>query len=151
MRYAPLKTRFFAQNIPEPNSGCWLWTGANDGHRGYGRLKLGKRKISSHRYSYEIHKGPIGDGLCVLHACDNPYCVNPDHLFVGTQQDNVDDKVRKNRQAKGLTSHAAKLSEAQVLEIRKDKRTHRACAAAFGVSKTTVRRIKSRAIWQHLE
>lgn len=78
----------------DPN-GCWVWTAYKDPN-GYGRFYHGKL---CHRISYEINVGPIDKGLCICHHCDNPGCVNPDHLFVGTHQDNMDDKKRKGRQA----------------------------------------------------
>ena len=74
---------------------CHQWTAYT--LNGYGRFRVGAKMIRSHRISYEIHRGPIPDGLCVLHECDNPTCVNPQHLFAGTHQDNADDKVAKGR------------------------------------------------------
>jgi len=107
--------RFEAQYMPEPMSGCWLWIGAvvdSD----YGDLKLGRRedgRISAHRFSYELHHGSIPKGLCVLHRCDTKICVNPDHLFLGTRNDNNQDMIRKGR-----ARTRAKLTKTQVAEIR---------------------------------
>lgn len=87
-------------SIPEPMSGCWLWLGtATPNRRGvdYGRLSVQGRSVRAHRYSYEAHKGAIQPGLNICHSCDNPLCVNPDHLFAGTHQDNADDRERKGR------------------------------------------------------
>lgn len=99
-----LRERFDAKWIPEPNSGCWLWLGALF-VSGYGWFQRGHRKqpgARANRISWELHRGPIPDGLCVLHRCDNPSCVNPDHLFIGTQLDNIADRDRKGRQARGV-------------------------------------------------
>lgn len=84
---------------PEPNSGCWLWLGATRGP--YGQTRRGGPgggpKVYAHRLSYEVNVGPIPDGLLVLHRCDTPRCVNPRHLFIGTDRENALDKVAKGR------------------------------------------------------
>lgn len=84
----------------QKTDGCWLWTKARDPH-GYAHLWVDKRLMGIHRFSYVLANGPIPDGLWVLHRCDVRHCVNPAHLFLGTPQDNVDDMVRKGRQAQG--------------------------------------------------
>lgn len=86
---------FRAKVVVDP-SGCHLWTGSTDSF-GYGSFSDGKRVVSTHRYSYRITKGTIPAGLCVLHACDNPPCCNPAHLWLGTKKDNAIDRERKGR------------------------------------------------------
>lgn len=96
-RTRSLAARFWAKVNKTPT--CWLWT-ANRLPKGYGVINVGGRAGSqqlAHRVSWELHFGPIPDGLWVLHRCDNPPCVRPDHLFLGTVQDNVDDMVTKGR------------------------------------------------------
>jgi len=83
------------QCLPGP---CWLWTGTRQ-HNGYGRILVDGRMRQAHRVSYELTFGPVPAGLQVCHKCDNPPCVNPDHLFVGTQSDNLFDQGRKGRNA----------------------------------------------------
>ena len=82
--------------MPEPNTGCWLWSGSIS-YRGYGLVTQDEKTRLAHRASYELHKGPIADGLFVCHKCDVPSCINPDHLFVGSQTDNMADARRKGR------------------------------------------------------
>lgn len=103
-----LKDRLERNYIPEPNSGCWLWL-ASENPRGYGQvwdIDEG-RAIVAHRASYKVFVGPIPEGARVLHKCDTPLCINPDHLFLGTQQDNLLDMATKGRgrkSKKGLPS-----------------------------------------------
>ena len=80
------------RSIPVPFSGCWLWTGCVDGKMGYGILELMERRLLAHRVSFEAFNGPIPESLHVLHKCDVPSCVNPNHLYAGTDQDNVNDR-----------------------------------------------------------
>jgi HNH endonuclease len=86
---------FFDNFIPEPMSGCWIWIKA--GQYGYGYMILNKKKIRAHRLSWIIHNGDIPEGLLVCHKCDVKCCVNPNHLFLGTGDDNMQDMIKKNR------------------------------------------------------
>lgn len=109
--------RFWAR--VEKSTGCWLWTGAQQ-YYGYGELSVGKnRHVRAHRYSYQLAYGPIPKGLVVCHRCDNPPCVRPDHLFLGTHRQNVLDKLGKRRHTWGDGHPNTRLSEAQVAEIRR--------------------------------
>lgn len=121
-RCGTLLERFNKKYMPEPNSGCWLWTGALSAYR-YGAIGAGKlcKLKRANRVSWQLFKGKIPAGLNVLHKCDTPLCVNPDHLFLGTQEDNVHDMENKKRgyHKKGSAHSGAKLIEAEVLAIRK--------------------------------
>jgi len=119
-----LNDRFKKHVFPEPNTGCWLWAGSMTQY-GYGDMtysipnengKIIEKHLFAHRYSYLIHKGDPKD-LFVCHTCDVRCCVNPDHLFLGTRQDNNNDKILKGRGAKGENVGTARLKEYQVIEI----------------------------------
>ena len=87
---------FLSNYIPVPESGCWLWLGGTSRH-GYGQLGGHRKNVLAHRAFYVAHKGEMPAGVCVCHKCDTPLCVNPDHMFLGTQKDNAIDRERKNR------------------------------------------------------
>lgn len=139
------------------NTACWIWIGSY-GSTGYGRFWDGTRDTSAHRYSYTLHYGEIPDGLWVLHRCDNPTCVRPDHLFLGTRQDNVDDMIAKNRHRQGHcpageSNPSAKLTESDVLTIRAMAQAgtrQKLIAEQFGVSPTLIEKITSRSVWKHI-
>lgn len=105
----------FWERVNKTNS-CWIWTG--QAPNGYGRIDRSTGSYSSHRVSWELHFGRVPEGMHVLHKCDNPLCVNPEHLFLGSQVDNNTDKISKSRQAKGEDFPHAKLTEEKVREIR---------------------------------
>jgi hypothetical protein len=142
-----------ALSIPEPNSGCWLWLGYGC-HKGYGRIYEGKRPIRAHRASWTVHRGTIPGGMHVCHRCDNRCCVNPDHLFLGTNADNQRDKVRKGRHVAGISrghsNGASKLTEENVLEILASKLGPRALATQFGVNPATIHQIRTGVTWRHV-
>ena len=99
----------------DPNTNCWLWQGALSGSSGYGSLRENHKAVYAHRVAWREFVGPIPFGLCVLHRCDNPPCINPDHLFLGTQADNMRDMNVKGKARGGPKS---KLSIAAVQEIK---------------------------------
>lgn len=92
----PIAIRMETHSTPEPNTGCWLWTGCVNGD-GYGLVNHGRRTMLAHRMAWILGRGQIPDGMRVLHRCDNPPCVNMRHLWLGTQKDNVQDCIRKGR------------------------------------------------------
>lgn len=120
---------------PNPVTGCWEWMAAKHKY-GYGEIRDGKSGARASRKAYELWNGPIPEGRCVLHRCDNPPCCNPDHLFIGTHQDNMRDASMKGRLQK-------KLSPEQVASIRADKRLYRIIAAEFSIGLTIISNIKS--------
>lgn len=128
--------------------GCWEWRGATDGN-GYGQVRRGRKLLSAHRMAYEMTNGPIGE-MQVLHRCDNRLCCRPDHLFLGSLDDNMADRNAKGRQAWGIRSGSAKLSEDEVRAIRAlcaSGVTHRECAQTFGISHATAGNIARRQRW----
>lgn len=93
-----IRSRFEDKLMYEPNTGCWIWTGAITGNNKYGALKISQNEaIKTHRLSYIIYKGEIPDGLLVLHNCDNALCCNPNHLRLGTQLENIKERTMKQR------------------------------------------------------
>ena len=137
---------------PEPFSGCWLWIGNSNGR--YGQIRTDNKNVSAHRLSWQLFKGDIPLGKQVLHRCDTPSCVNPEHLFLGTPSDNTRDSMKKGRYFRpyGERSGAAKLTEKQVEEIRgliaagirQDE-----IAKQFGVNKSRITSIKKGTSWKH--
>ena len=99
-----LQDRFERWFIPVPESGCWLWTGAYF-EKGYGVFRFQYRNYRAHRFAYELYKGQVPNDLFVLHKCDTPECVNPNHLFLGTQTDNIRDAVKKKRMNNSAKTH----------------------------------------------
>ncbi len=132
---------------------CWNWSGACDSS-GYGNFRIHNKLIGAHIFSYILHFGkPSEDKPFVLHHCDNPKCVNPNCLWVGTKKDNSDDKVMKNRQTKGENVWCSKLTENQVKEIRalciRKELTQTKIAKMFGVNPCTISNIHRNQRWKH--
>lgn len=134
-------------------SECIEWQGAKDAN-GYGRLTLQQRQLYAHRWTWEQAFGAIPEGLCVCHHCDNPSCINLDHLFVGTHADNMADRQQKGRSrgggAHGAAQHLAKLTDDQVREIRESTESQTALAKRYGVSQGTISNIVLRKTWRHV-
>ena len=141
--------RFESKFMIEPNSGCWLWEAGET--NGYGCFYWSGQSVRAHRASYELYIGIIPDCLLVLHHCDTPMCVNPDHLFIGTNDDNMADQVSKNRHAAGEKNGMAKLTETQVEEISQSGQAVSSLALEFNVSKTSIYRIKQKKAWNHIK
>lgn len=132
---------------------CWEWKGSVVG-KGYGVLRCVNETKLAHRISYELHHGPIPDGLDCLHKCDNPPCVNPNHLFLGTNDDNIQDKVTKGRQPKGSTHANARWSEDDIRAMRDlyaSGVSQREIAAIYHTHQGTVGHIVRRKAWKHIE
>lgn len=153
--------RFADKFIPEPMSGCWLWIGAmrRDGRPLLRGDEQRSKMAMAHRLSYELHVGPIPDGLAVCHRCDTPQCVNPRHLFLGTPTENFEDMRRKGRGKppplhRGQAHPFAKLTEDIVRECRRRHEageSQRALAREFGVAKPTMQHALTGLTWRHVE
>ncbi len=135
---------------------CWEWQGSL-AKKGYGRISYYKSpniyNVPAHRLSYTYFIGPIPEGMQVLHHCDNRKCVNPRHLFLGTNLDNVKDKIAKGRQIRGTQIGRAKINEEAVRDIRErvaNGESRRALAKVYGLGHTTVNCIVARMNWTHV-
>lgn len=143
--------RSFYEKITKTES-CWLWNGVILKH-GYGQFSKGQKRDSAHRFSYKIHKGEIPKGMVICHKCDNPRCVNPEHLFLGTYKDNTQDMINKNRQRhlKGEEAVSAKLNWEKVNEIRKRYKneiiTMQELANQFNVSLIVISKLLHNKTW----
>ncbi|HEY1878303.1 MAG TPA: HNH endonuclease [Caulobacteraceae bacterium] len=123
--------------IPEPNSGCWLWL-RSILNGGYGQIKIEGKLWQAHRFAWKVFRGEIPRGALVLHHCDVPSCVNPDHLFLGTNIENMNDMRQKGRASQGERHARAKLTKANVLAIRRRwtaGETMSSLAEVYGVTK----------------
>ena len=146
----PFTEKFNKSYVINVKTGCWEWTKTiNPG--GYGiTYKKNKPTVAS-RASWELYKGNIPKGMVVCHRCDNRKCVNPDHLFVGTQKENIQDALSKNRFSTGERNGSAKLNHKKVEEIRNCTRvfeTKKEEAKFFGVSRKTIYSIKRNLTWR---
>ncbi len=153
--HASLAERFwFKVNVGNPTE-CWKWLAYCD-PCGYGKFYVPQQRGMGYasRVAYELTNGPIPKGLYVLHRCDNPPCVNPSHLFLGSKKDNTQDMVRKQRGLVGVKNGQAKLTAAQVTRIRArvaEGARRRDIADEHNVSLTTIDHIVWRETWKHIE
>lgn len=131
---------------------CWLWRAGRFTGTGYGMFSVGGRIRRAHRVAFVLAHGEIPEGMCVIHSCDRPACVNPAHLRLGTHTDNMRDMAAKGRDAgpRGEAHHDAKLSTADIPAIRSDTRVQREIAADYGISQSTVSDIQLGKIWRHV-
>jgi len=139
--------------VDRSGDGCWPWTGHRDPD-GYGMLQVAGVRYATHRLAYTLTYGePPADKPCILHSCDNPPCCRPDHLFPGTDVENMADKVTKERQARGSGIAWAKLTEGQVVQIRSlhagGTHTPSQLGRLFGVTKESIYGIVKRKTWKH--
>lgn len=165
-------------SIPEPMSGCHLWLGSVSGGMGYGTMRVDGKNQRAHRLAWSALNGTIPPKMLICHRCDNPHCINPDHLFLGTYKDNNSDRRSKRRDhwfvrpelaaeqlgkarkvaaknaARGERVSTAKLTSFQVREIKEavlNGEKQRAVAARFNISQTVVCHIATKKRWRHVQ
>lgn len=150
-RSLPVGPRLLARIVRDDATGCWLWTGILK-TGGYGVIKVRGKNVATHRASYEAFVGAIPDGTFVLHRCDVRHCINPDHLFLGSQTDNMRDMVSKDRMAdcKGERNPRSALTPQQVLEIRRSTAPRPQLAREYGVTNQSIRAVQLAKTWKHL-
>jgi len=146
-----LEERFF--RYVRKTRKCWNWIGPMN-HGGYGRLSNGRKggRILAHRYSWEFHKGKIPKEMYVCHHCDNPKCVNPKHLYVGNQSQNMEDAAQRKRMPRGSSHHNARLTIKDIERIyalRKQGKKQHEIATQFGVTNSHVCLILQGKHWAH--
>ena len=141
----------FVKKVKILDSGCWEWTGAKI-ETGYGVFWYQGRSVNAHRWIYEyVHNKQISQDVYICHHCDNTSCVNPSHLFEGTPQDNMSDKVNKGRHTKGVDVNTNKLTEEDVLFIREHRHLKtKYLAEKFGVNIHHINKLKRGLGWKHL-
>lgn len=147
----PPEERFWT--FVDKSGDCWNWTALKN-DQGYGKFVIRNKQIFAHRFSYQLANGVIPEGLFVCHHCDNPSCVRPSHLFVGTIQDNTADCVAKGRNSKGEKHTSAKLTENDVRQIRSEYASGVSgvsLAKRYKICTPTISNIIHRKSWKHIE
>jgi hypothetical protein len=149
MAVKALAERFGTKWSEDPGSGCWVWT-ANALPSGYGLIRVSREDgiRVAHRVSWLLHRGPIPPGMRVCHRCDNPPCVNPDHLFLGTPKDNTRDMLMKGRHAYGRRLPQSKLTPEAVAEIRASPESSSSICRRYGVTDSTIRYVRRGDTWK---
>lgn len=142
---------YFDARFKVVESGCWEWQ-AYVNALGYGEIRRAKGtpKRYAHRLAYELRVGPLPEGMEVCHKCDNPTCVNPNHLFLGTHKDNMYDMHAKRRHSHGSKSKASKLTDEKVISILNDSRKASVIATEYSLSRSHVNDIRSGRRWAHI-
>jgi hypothetical protein len=145
----------FYMDTPIPEEDCWDWKGPRfDTGMKYGNVKVDGKTWTAHRASYAIHTGEIPEGLKVRHTCDRPVCVNPNHLLLGTDQDNSNDAVERGRRPVGEANKQSSLTNADVLEIRRLHATggwmYTELGEKYSVAANTIKAIVLRRTWKHI-
>lgn len=152
-RYLEFTKRFWDTVTKGEDDECWIWNGET-GQHGHGRFWILYRRYPAHRFSFLLKHGKIDPKLLVMHECDNPPCVNPNHLFQGTHKDNTHDAMRKHRLAHGERHAMRKLTTEDVVLIRKEFASGRAwqalLARRFGVTDTAISYILKRKTWRRV-
>jgi hypothetical protein len=152
-----VEDRFWQKVNKKSSDECWEWLGATHHQWGYGNLTIDGKYMAAHRYSWELHNREIPDGMLVCHHCDNPSCVNPNHLFLGTNADNMRDRDKKNRQARliGTNNGRAILNEDDIKQIFKLRNTSnytvKEIADMFNISKSAIEAIIYKRNWTFVE
>lgn len=143
--------RFWSKVTPRDAAGCTHWT-AKAQNNGYGVFNVRGTVYLAHRLAYYLSNGPIPEGMHICHRCDTPSCVNPDHLFLGTPADNMDDMTAKGRRVavRGEDVARAILTEAAVRDIRASADSPRSLGARYGVAPNTITNVRLRRIWKHV-
>lgn len=150
-KFCSLKCRFLF-NVDKTKNGCWQWTSYKD-WKGYGHFYLNGKHVKAHRFSYKFFKKEeIPKGKIVCHTCDNPSCVNPGHLWIGTHKDNADDKMKKGRftYMRGEKSKRSTLTNKQALEVFRMSGTHQDIADKFKVGKHVISDIKRKKTYKEI-
>lgn len=144
----------FKQSCKFEQNGCWIWVGGYDiNGRPSAYIAPPSKKMLAHRRSYELFVGPIPKGMNVLHDCpsgDDIRCVNPDHLWIGTQKENIHDSIEKGRFIRGEKQGLSKLTEIAVREIRSSKEVQSVLMKRYGISSAQVSRVRNRIDWRWL-